>query len=48
MSEVIPFSAIYDCSHLQSAAFSRVEHQESAKDPLTVCGHIKGDAVLSP
>ena len=34
--------------HLQSAPFGGIEHQESAKDPLTVCGHIEGHAVLSP
>lgn len=36
------------CSHVKGAAFGGIEHQESAKDPLTVCGHIEGHAVLSP
>jgi hypothetical protein len=33
-------------AHLKSTAFSRVQHQESAQDALTVCGHVERDPVL--
>lgn len=38
----------FSTPYLQGAPFGGIEHQESAKDPLTVCWHIEGHAVLSP